>query len=110
MLLILPKDNADLSQVQFYSSQTYNVKWGWHSTEVSFTLLTLQPWVRISAEISSSEIFLLNTAQFMNDIKRSNSSRAQARDFANAVGGKGVSEAQQKYLVCSYKSRDPQPG
>ena len=52
---------------------------------------TQPPWSRFSAEIFSSEMFLLKTAKFMNCVDRLNPYSASARDFANAVGGKVLS-------------------
>ena len=54
---------------------------GQHSTEVALALLTKQPLVRISVEISS-EIFLLSTATLSD---RVHIVLKQSRDFAKAV-------------------------
>ena len=62
-----------------------------HSTEVAIMPFTQPPWSRFSAEIFSSEMFLLKTAKFMNCVDRLNPYSASARDFANAVGGKDLS-------------------
>ena len=48
-----------------------------------------------SAAIFSSD----NTAQFMNSIERSNLSSAKVKDFADAVGGKGLDKHYQKIVV-----------
>ena len=50
------------------------------STEVAFTLITQRPEVQIPALQLSSWI-----------VERSNPSRADASDFANALSGKGLS-------------------